>query len=470
MLVTNVYGPSRDEEKEAFIHELRTLTDHVSHPWLLVGDFNLVRWLVDRSGDMRNFGLMSEFNDLMMDSALIDVPLRNRSFTWSNKRPQPTFSKIDRVFVTHDLSVYFPSILLSALEVVVSDHAPLLLTCKQPHSCHKQFRFETCWFSSLQVRDMVRRVWQSSQQPLGAASLCISNKIDTLQHQLRLWHMQSQSHIEKELESCKQAILAMDQVEEQRQLNQSEFSQRQMWRKRAFHLATVIEIRWKQRARCRWFFHSFASSRARINTVHSLVVQDQTVTDTVRIRSLFLNHMQALLGTQSEVAHFNPSLLYESGPNLSPLQDPITEQEVANTIYSLANNRASGPDGLPNEFAKVYWSEIKFEVMRLVTDFFNETIDLRPLNTANIIMIPKKADAVELKDFRPISIISLIPKIISKLLATRLSRFLPDLISINQMAFVKGRQGPPNFRKFCCSTRNPATSGSCSASCSVLQN
>lgn len=84
-------------------------------------------------------------------------------------------------------------------------------------------------------------------------------------------------------------------------------------------------------------------------------------------------------------------------------------------------------------------------MIQLVTDFFQEKIDLRPLNSANIVMIPKKLEAVELKDFRPISIISLIPKIISKLLATRLSCVLPDLILDNQTTFVRGRQIAKNF-------------------------
>lgn len=87
----------------------------------------------------------------------------------------------------------------------------------------------------------------------------------------------------------------------------------------------------------------------------------------------------------------------------------------------------------------MYWAEIKGVVINLVQQFYDEEIDLRPLNTANIIMIPKKSEATELKDFRPISVISLITKIISKMLATRRSVFLPQLISTNQTAFVKGR-------------------------------
>lgn len=95
-VITNVYGSSRDEGKLEFIRETRKLANNISNPWIIIGDFNLVRWLVDRTGDMRGFGLMSEFNDLIGELQLIDVPIKNRKFTWSNKRPAPTMSKLDR--------------------------------------------------------------------------------------------------------------------------------------------------------------------------------------------------------------------------------------------------------------------------------------------------------------------------------------------------------------------------------------
>lgn len=40
---------------------------------------------------------MCSFNDLIRYLGIIDVNLENRDFTWSNKRPAPVFSKLDRV-------------------------------------------------------------------------------------------------------------------------------------------------------------------------------------------------------------------------------------------------------------------------------------------------------------------------------------------------------------------------------------
>ena len=64
----------------------------------------------------------------------------------------------------------------------------------------------------------------------------------------------------------------------------------------------------------------------------------------------------------------------------------------------------------------------------------------KSLNASFLALIPKKVDVVEVKDFRPISLVGGIYKIISKVLANRLHRVAHGLISDSQNAFVKGRQ------------------------------
>jgi len=69
----------------------------------------------------------------------------------------------------------------------------------------------------------------------------------------------------------------------------------------------------------------------------------------------------------------------------------------------------------------------------------------RLLNTAYVTLLPKKVDAVEVKDFRPISLIHSFAKLATKILANRLAPLLPSLISTNQSAFVRGRKIHDNF-------------------------
>jgi mannosylglycoprotein endo-beta-mannosidase len=67
------------------------------------------------------------------------------------------------------------------------------------------------------------------------------------------------------------------------------------------------------------------------------------------------------------------------------------------------------------------------------------------LNSANIALLPKKDGAEEISDFRPISLIHGIAKIISKMLALRLGPFMNELVSNAQSAFIKKRSIHDNF-------------------------
>lgn len=57
-----------------------------------------------------------------------------------------------------------------------------------------------------------------------------------------------------------------------------------------------------------------------------------------------------------------------------------------------------------------------------------------------IALIPKKHGATTIEEFRPISLVSGVYKIISKVLASRLSPVLEQIISKPQNAFIRGKQ------------------------------
>ena len=58
------------------------------------------------------------------------------------------------------------------------------------------------------------------------------------------------------------------------------------------------------------------------------------------------------------------------------------------------------------------------------------------LNATFLALIPKKNDATNIKDFRPIGLIGSIYKLLSKVLANRLKEVLDDLISESQNALL----------------------------------
>ncbi|XP_026396975.1 uncharacterized protein LOC113291689 [Papaver somniferum] len=92
------------------------------------------------------------------------------------------------------------------------------------------------------------------------------------------------------------------------------------------------------------------------------------------------------------------------------------------------------------EFFKAVWDIIKEDLMLVIKEFEHSgTLDWR-LNCTNIILIPKCEGDVNMNDFRPISLVGGVYKIIIKLLADRLKVVLPTIISDFQGAFVDNRQ------------------------------
>ena len=63
---------------------------------------------------------------------------------------------------------------------------------------------------------------------------------------------------------------------------------------------------------------------------------------------------------------------------------------------------------------------------------------MKSLNVTFVSLIPKKVEAMEIKDFRPISLVGGVYKIISKVLAARMTTILGKIISNSQNAFIGG--------------------------------
>jgi hypothetical protein len=119
---------------------------------------------------------------------------------------------------------------------------------------------------------------------------------------------------------------------------------------------------------------------------------------------------------------------------------PFEEREVLEVVKGLNRDKAPGPDGFTLAFFQDCWDVIKTDLMGVFQDFHTHSKFVKSINATFLALIPKKFGAVDLKDFRPISLVSGVYKIIAKVLANRLRRVVEKIISNPQNAFVKGRQ------------------------------
>jgi hypothetical protein len=82
---------------------------------------------------------------------------------------------------------------------------------------------------------------------------------------------------------------------------------------------------------------------------------------------------------------------------------------------------------------------VKGDFMAVFAEFHARGKFVKSINSTFISLIPKIHGAKEIKDFRPISLVGGIYKIIAKVLANRMKRVMNRIISKPQNAFVKGR-------------------------------
>jgi hypothetical protein len=137
-------------------------------------------------------------------------------------------------------------------------------------------------------------------------------------------------------------------------------------------------------------------------------------------------------------------MLSDVGRRVTPemndeLMAAFTREEVRNALFSIGDLKAPGPDGLHAIFYKRFWNMLGGDLEDEVLQAVNSATIPEGWNDTTIVLIPKVTNPEKITQFRPISLCNVVYKVISKLLANRLKRILPDIVSPFQSAFVPGR-------------------------------
>jgi len=199
---------------------------------------------------------------------------------------------------------------------------------------------------------------------------------------------------------------------------------------------------WNQRSKTDWlrygdqnskYFHCCATERNKRNFISGL--KDDLglcVEDENQIGDL-LNSFYSSLFSFSSPSEFD-KVLDGVEARVTPemnkdLLRPFQASEVQLAFKQMEANTAPGLDGLPPLFYKQYLSKIGSDVSDAVLGVLNSGILPQDLNYTLLTLIPKIQSPRWVMDFRPISLSNVLYKLVAKVLANRLKKFLPQLIS-----------------------------------------
>ena len=212
----------------------------------------------------------------------------------------------------------------------------------------------------------------------------------------------------------------------------------------------------KIRSKCNWYEQGEKSTKYFLNLEKKNAIQGQ-------IRKLFNNNKE--INDQKEILAFIQSfyknLFTENSkttsfdcttflgnldiPKLKKEQSEkcdgdLSETELLNAIKAMDNNKSPGNDGLSKEFYETFWNDIKIPFMNSIkAGKVKKKLSVSQRQAVIKLIEKKDKDKRFIENWRPISLLNVDYKIISKALAERLKKTLPVLISCQQSAYVPNR-------------------------------
>ncbi|KAL3696995.1 hypothetical protein R1sor_011071 [Riccia sorocarpa] len=441
--------------------------------WILIGDFNSVELPDDTQGNsnLLNGTELRKWKSLARTTELTDVfftaiTRRSPRFTRHRVRlDRIEFARLDRCYLTDGADwVEHVKELVHDGSSGLSDHYPVVVELQlapedasgaKPWRTYFKFRVEE--MRSESVRAQVEQAWTSHpprvSDPLVKWELGWK-RVKKIMQRIR----------KEQRDADLTAHSTSDELTELRVKIASENSEAN--RNRLVYLETKAkdkELRdaraWRLRSRARWlregdapshYFFSMLKSKCKREEMVKLERDDGSViTGKDEILQETQRFYQSLFSEEDRESAEDPEALAREclglirrrlNPGQSKkLEEPPDMAEVDHIVKILPSEKAPGLDGVTAEVIREYWELIRSDCLELMLAFWQDGRLTSNMKKGAIKLIPKSEEKSKLKDWRPISLLGIMYKILSKLLAERLKGLLPGLVDGQQTGFVLGR-------------------------------
>ncbi|CAM8931867.1 unnamed protein product [Rhodiola kirilowii] len=455
--VTLFYGAPQASQRHRSWDLIRQLHQLQRLSWCLIGDFNEVLNYADVSKNAwRRSHLMSQFRQVLDDCNLSELEFKGYKYTYTNKRKggDEIRCRLDRVLVNESWRSLFSYAYVSHLVSHHSDHSPIQLCLMPPRrSSFSLFRYEIMWSRDPRFKDLVSSQWHQM-----ASMSNFMDKLEGLKQPIRKWNRTMFGDVNKHLNDLR------GRLSEIRQLPRTDdnITAEEHIEKEIDEWLHREELMWRQRSRVSWlkegdnntsFFHRKATSRRKLNTILQLrnrdghMCYDQTDLESIG-RLYFLNIFSSSRHISSEdIQNYVSSMPRKVNASHNDiLTQPYSEREVFAALSQLNPSKAPGLDGFHAAFFQQHWNIIKTDFLSLCLSVLNDGVIPPTVNDTLIVLIPKQKNKVEkMEELRPISLTTVASKVIAKAIVNRLQLVLPEVISAEQSAFLKGHLITDNF-------------------------
>ncbi|KAJ0755575.1 putative RNA-directed DNA polymerase [Helianthus annuus] len=446
--MVNVYAPNDAGLRRQLWAELLQVRNSFQGLWIFMGDFNEVREPSERQNSEFMASQAECFNQFILAAALQEYQMGGGKFTYISDNGTK-LSKLDRFLVCLGFVENWPNASVLALNRANSDHRPILLNTTPADFGHIPFRFYNSWLEFGGFQEYVKQLCISFTFD-GPSDLALAVKLRWLKNKIKEWVAWYKNNSEGVYLEKKKLVAQLEHIAESRPLRVEELSSRSDCLQFILEADRLKQLDARQKSRSRWalegdenssFFHSMVNSNLSNNRINGIYVNEVWVSNPVEIKENFFEFFSNLF---SEPLDLRPQVVC---PNLESLSDIEAEQiiapfslfEIKEAVWDCDGDRAPGPDGFNFQFIKRFWDGFQNDFMRIFNKFHADGAINSCCSSSFIALIPKVKDPGSPSDFRPISLIGVINKVISKVLVNRIKKVMGKIISEEQTAFLAGR-------------------------------
>ncbi|GJZ53952.1 RNA-directed DNA polymerase, eukaryota [Tanacetum coccineum] len=450
LIIISIYAPQDLREKKMLWDYLILVLKSWNGDVIIIGDFNEMHTQDERHGSIFNAHGADAFNLFISSAGLEEVPLDGCKFTWCHKSGSK-MSKLDRFLISEGLLNSCPNISSITLDRYLSDHRPILMRESHHDYGPSPFRFFHYWFELEGFDTFVKQTWNDAQVTDSNAISMFMKKMKYLKEKIRMWVKANKENSKSHKQCLQEELSKIDLLLDKGEGSSTLISKRMEILKSIQDFVKLDTMELAQKAKIKWaiegdenskYYHGVLNKKRNQLAIRGILVEGRWIESPILVKDEFLSYFASRFNKPPDY-RLHIDLDFPNKLSLEQqmvLEIEVTREEIKKAVWDCGVDKSPGPDGFTFGFYRRYWTFLENDVVEAVLYFFNHGQFPKGSNSSFITLIPKTQEAKMMKDFRPITLIGSLYKIIAKILANRLVVVLEDLVSDVQSAFVAKRQ------------------------------
>lgn len=469
--ILNVYGFSETGPRAVLWSHLAQV-ELPEAEWILAGDFNNIEQASDKQGGSPQTRInrreLEAWNRLLMRLGVRDsfhlrafLKRSDKAFTWSNARQDNTMvqSRIDRIYVPNRIEYIGGTLEILPTLQDVSDHAGVVVHFSdEGKRTHHPPPFNKGLLATPENKAALLNSWRAAisdpQHTTWNNRVVATNKavrqasVELTKAQKKKW---------KEVYLSQFDAINAAEAELQRNWGSREAREKLSDAQAILHEVRQQKFQFQESAilskwarvgdRCTKEFFEHHSGHKKPTPITKIHEGDRILTQQSEIVHHILRFYEALY-TRDEVVEANQAAredcfsylkLTVTDAHNTELLLPITPDEVSTAMKQLPAGKAPGEDAIPAEFYHELWEDISSDIFNFVSESVQQAHITEELNVSKIALLPKSEDRVRIQNYRPISLLNTLYKVVAKVYANRMKKLLHFWILPSQTGFVPNR-------------------------------